>query len=348
MEERRLLLAVALSLLVLTAYQPAVPRRRPRRRGGRRQPPPPGSAPPRPAAAAAPAGPRRRPRRRRPGARRRRRPRAAGRGHRPRLAAWPSRNRGARLALLAARAVQGRARPARGDGARPRPGRSGPLDIETGDAALDARLRDALFRASAETLRSGAGHGGGSASAESRRRDARRRRRCAFEAQRLRWRRSACSVQRGGPPAPGRSSSGARGSATRRPRSARSRATSPPRRGPRSGRRSSASPRPDCRGAARGSTARALGRRREPVLHRALRAPGSGGGPSSRALRLAARRRRPAASRRRWPLELGRGGRARAPLRGAQGPPALCARPGHGLARGGARRGLDRPHRACR
>ena len=35
--------------------------------------------------------------------------------------------------------------PAQGSGARP-------LDVETGDAAVDARLRDALYRASSESL----------------------------------------------------------------------------------------------------------------------------------------------------------------------------------------------------
>jgi YidC/Oxa1 family membrane protein insertase len=149
MEERRLLLAVALSLLVLTAYQLLF------------APPP---APPRPAAAAASPH---------PGA-----TVAPGTALPPPSAAPPfaatpvpsvadSRerrvevqaedmtlaftNRGARLVSWRLE----RYRDARG---RPEemvqtvPGEPRPLDIETGDPALDERLREALFLPSTETL----------------------------------------------------------------------------------------------------------------------------------------------------------------------------------------------------
>jgi YidC/Oxa1 family membrane protein insertase len=146
MEERRLLLAVALSLLVLTAYQMLFPPPRP-------------SASPRPSVATAPAS---------PGAAaleaapapespaEARRPTLADERERrvevegPQLAAAFT-NRGARLLswrLLHHRDAQGRAEEmVQTSASGPRP-----LDLETGDAALDGTLRSALFVASPETL----------------------------------------------------------------------------------------------------------------------------------------------------------------------------------------------------
>jgi YidC/Oxa1 family membrane protein insertase len=149
MEERRLLLAVALSLLVLTAYSllfaPA---------------PPPASSPaPSAAAAASPAptgapsataGPAEAPETPTPA------PAVADEQER-RVEVQADEytvaftNRGARLVswtLSRYRDARGRPEemiPAQGAGVRP-------LDVETGDAALDARLREALFRPSADTL----------------------------------------------------------------------------------------------------------------------------------------------------------------------------------------------------
>ena len=148
MEERRLLLAVALSLLVLTAYSllfaPTPP------------PPTPAVGPSPAAAAAAPAVT----------------PPAAARAATPEAPALVPAvadererrvevvgpeysvaftNRGARLVswtLARYRDARGRPEemvPAQGAGVRP-------LDVETGDPALDARLRDALFQPSTESL----------------------------------------------------------------------------------------------------------------------------------------------------------------------------------------------------
>ena len=152
MEERRLLLAVALSLLVLTAYQllfraaaaaaararrgrpSARARRRPRRRR-------------RPRPRAAPAA-RRRPRRGRGHAGAARSP-TSGSGAsrcRARTSRVAFTNQGARLISWQLEHFRDARGPARGDGpdgARTAPR---PLDLETGDAEVDARLREALFR----------------------------------------------------------------------------------------------------------------------------------------------------------------------------------------------------------
>ena len=149
MDERRLLLAVALSLLVLTAYSLLFPAAPPQP-----QPPVPVAgqplATPAPAEAAAPAAAS-------PGA-----PSAAPV---PALADERERrvevtgsdftvafsNRGARLVSWTlgrykdARGAPEEMVPAAGAGIRP-------LDVETGTADVDARLREALFRASAETV----------------------------------------------------------------------------------------------------------------------------------------------------------------------------------------------------
>jgi YidC/Oxa1 family membrane protein insertase len=161
MEERRLLVAVALSLLVLTAYSllfaPAPPAPAPV--------PAPSAATP---AAMAPDVPGRSPARRAAGPVT---PEAAPRAIAPTKADERERrveataadytvaftNRGARVVswtLGRFRDARGQAEemvPATGPGVRP-------LDLETGDPDLDARLRDALFVPSAETLSvSGAG-----------------------------------------------------------------------------------------------------------------------------------------------------------------------------------------------
>ena len=156
MEERRLLLAVALSLLVLTGYQLLFP-----------PPPPPASPAPLPASTAAPAAAA-------PAAPSRPSPVAPS----PLPTALPSvaddrekrveldlpghslafTNRGARL--LSWRLLDfkdGRGRPEEmvqtiPDGPRP-------LDLETGDAEVDERLKQALFRPSAEKVSARAGGG---------------------------------------------------------------------------------------------------------------------------------------------------------------------------------------------
>ena len=148
MEERRLLLAVALSLVVLTAYSllfapaPTPP------------PPAPASSPALPAAA--PLAPAASPS---PAARAEVAPPAPSvadeRERRVEVSApeytVAFTNRGARLVswtLTRHRDAAGRPEemvPAQGAGVRP-------LDVETGDPALDERLREALFRPSAEAL----------------------------------------------------------------------------------------------------------------------------------------------------------------------------------------------------
>jgi YidC/Oxa1 family membrane protein insertase len=148
MEERRLLLAVALSLLVLTAYSllfaPAPPPA---------SPAPPVAAAPSPAPTGVPAaatGPAEAPETRAPS------PAVADEQERRvevRAGEYTVAftNRGARLVswtLSRYRDARGRPEemiPAQGAGVRP-------LDVETGDAALDARLREALFKPSAETV----------------------------------------------------------------------------------------------------------------------------------------------------------------------------------------------------
>jgi YidC/Oxa1 family membrane protein insertase len=148
MEERRLLLAVALSLLVLTAYSllfaPA--------------PPPPGAAPsPSPMTAAAPASPvasaaaSPAPAEAAPpvpamGDDRERRVEVTAREY-----ALAFTNRGARLvSWTLTRHLDERGRPEEMVPAAR--GAVRPLDLETGDAALDARLHEALFRPSAEMV----------------------------------------------------------------------------------------------------------------------------------------------------------------------------------------------------
>jgi YidC/Oxa1 family membrane protein insertase len=154
MEERRLLLAVALSLLVLTAYSllfpPAPPPPQPPVPAAGQPastPPPAEAAAPTAAAAGAPEAT--------PlptvGDERERRVEVAG----PDFTVAFS-NRGARLVswTLAryrdARGAPEEMVPAAGGGLRP-------LDVETGVADVDARLREALFRPSAESVQVAAG-----------------------------------------------------------------------------------------------------------------------------------------------------------------------------------------------
>ena len=148
MEERRLLLAVALSLLVLTAYSllfaPTPP------------PPTPAVGPSPAAAASVPAEAS--PAAARPSAPEAPAPVPAVADERERRVevvgpeySVAFTNRGARLVswtLARYRDARGRPEemvPAQGSGVRP-------LDVETGDPALDARLRDALFQPSTESL----------------------------------------------------------------------------------------------------------------------------------------------------------------------------------------------------
>jgi YidC/Oxa1 family membrane protein insertase len=149
MEERRLLVAVALSLLVLTAYSllfapspppVAAPSPSPTAVAA---PSPADSAPPAPVPAAAPEA---------------KAPAPAQADERERRVevqadeyAVAFTNRGARLVswtLARYRDARGRPEemiPAQGTGVRP-------LDVETGDPAVDTRLREALFKPSAEVL----------------------------------------------------------------------------------------------------------------------------------------------------------------------------------------------------
>ncbi|HSB62427.1 MAG TPA: membrane protein insertase YidC [Vicinamibacteria bacterium] len=150
MEERRLLMAVALSLLLLTAYSLLFPPARPSPTPSPRPPagsaavspaPPRESAPPERAreAAVVPAGP-------------------AVADERERRVEARSRelsvaftNRGARLvSWRLARFADGRGRPEEMVQAAPSGPR--PLDLETGDATVDGRLREALFKASSQSL----------------------------------------------------------------------------------------------------------------------------------------------------------------------------------------------------
>jgi YidC/Oxa1 family membrane protein insertase len=151
MEEKRLLLAVALSLLVLTAYQllfapPPKPRPSPTPAASLAPllPAPSPSLVPGPRPAAASPGPA-------PGAA----PVADDRERRvevqtPDIAVAFS-NRGARLlSWRLLHFADPRGRPE--EMVQAVAGGPRPLDLETGDAAVDARLKDALFKPSAETI----------------------------------------------------------------------------------------------------------------------------------------------------------------------------------------------------
>ena len=150
MEERRLLMAVALSLLLLTAYSLLFPPSRPSPTPTPSPRPTPSSAavaamPPlesaerRPEAAVVPAGPD-------VADERERRVEA-----RSRELSVAFTNRGARLvSWRLTRFADGRGRPEEMVQAAPSGPR--PLDLETGDATVDRRLREALFRASTESL----------------------------------------------------------------------------------------------------------------------------------------------------------------------------------------------------
>ena len=143
MEERRLLLAVALSLLVLTAYQLLVPPR-PTPRAS----PSPSPAAPRPAASA-PLEPRQ-PEPPAPSALvsddQERRVEVQG----PDITAAFT-NRGARLvSWRLTRFTDARGRPE--EMVESVVGGPRPLDLETGDKGVDERLREALFRSSTDTL----------------------------------------------------------------------------------------------------------------------------------------------------------------------------------------------------
>lgn len=150
MEERRLLLAVALSLLVLTAYQILFPPPRPQPRPGAPTPAAAGATPPAAAPDARALAPE---------------PPAPAATPVPAIADSQERrvevegqdvslaftNRGARLLawrLLAYR--DGRGRPE--DMVQTVPGGALPLDVETGDPGVDAALRQALFQATPERL----------------------------------------------------------------------------------------------------------------------------------------------------------------------------------------------------
>ncbi len=201
MDERRLLLAVALSLVVLTAYSllfapappPATPTPAPKPPAA--SAPPPGVvAPPAPVAEQPPAsGPTVTPASVEMADERERRVEVVAPSY---TVAFT--NRGARLVSWAlTRHLDDRGRPEEMVAARSTTVR--PLDVETGDAEIDARLRAALFRPSAEELRVGGEvpqelhfeYAGGGVSAE----------------KRLRFRASGLvavevSVRRGGQPLP--------------------------------------------------------------------------------------------------------------------------------------------------
>lgn len=145
MEERRLLLAVALSFLVITAYQvllapppPRGPRPTPRLSPAAAETPPPAppafTPPPAPVVVPSVAD------------ERERRVEVLG----PDLAVAFT-NRGARMVswrLTRFRDARGHAE----EMVQTVPGGPRPLDVETGDPAVDSQLREALFRSSAETV----------------------------------------------------------------------------------------------------------------------------------------------------------------------------------------------------
>jgi len=157
MEERRLLLAVALSLLVLTAYSllfpPAPQPQPPAPPAGAATPGTTASAPPAEAAPRAEASPAAAPAAPVPAVAdaRERRVEVSGADYSVAFS-----NKGARLVSWTlsrykdARGTPEEMVPAAGQAVRP-------LDVETGIAAVDARLKEALFRASAETLQVAAG-----------------------------------------------------------------------------------------------------------------------------------------------------------------------------------------------
>jgi YidC/Oxa1 family membrane protein insertase len=157
MEERRLLLALALSLLVMTAYSllfPPAPKPREAGKaapGASASPSPSTQAPapaesPRPAPSAPPPV-----------------PELADGAERRVEVTGPDltvafTNRGARLLTWGLpRFPDKRGRPE--DLVRAAPGGPRPLDVETEDPAVDAKLKDALFRPSTEALALGAGPG---------------------------------------------------------------------------------------------------------------------------------------------------------------------------------------------
>jgi YidC/Oxa1 family membrane protein insertase len=169
MEERRLLIAVALSLLVLTAYQMLfAPRPAPAPAPGAAASPagaasPSPAAPPSPLASPAPA----RPAGAAAAAKASAVKGARGAAPAPAPAVQDERERRVEVAtpdLVAAFSNRGAAlvswRLARYEDARGRPeemvfatsGGPRPLALETGDVALDAQLREALYKPSAETL----------------------------------------------------------------------------------------------------------------------------------------------------------------------------------------------------
>jgi YidC/Oxa1 family membrane protein insertase len=154
MEERRLLLAVALSLLVLTAYSMLFPPRPPTPRPSPSvSQPEPGGAPPaaavgEPGPSPSPVSP--------PPEEARPRPQVADEKERRVEVYTPTAsiaftNRGARLlSWQLTRFKDGRGQAE--EIVQAVTGGPRPLDIETGDAALDALLREALFRPSSEAV----------------------------------------------------------------------------------------------------------------------------------------------------------------------------------------------------
>ena len=232
MEERRLLLAVALSLLVLTAYQllfapsppaaggrPPAPAARPRRLGARAAPGlGPGAAPAAPAARPPPPCPRSRT------------PGSGASRSRPRTPPWPSRT----AARASSRGGSTRYRDARGrpeEMVQTAPGGPRPLDIETGDPALDERLREALFLPSAEHAGPARARRRRRSRSATRRATSRRRRPCASSARGTWWSVARVRPARG----PGAARQGHLGPRRRQPHGrgdARCRATRRPRRWP--------------------------------------------------------------------------------------------------------------------
>ena len=303
MEERRLLLAVALSLLVLTAYSMLFPPAAGRGRSAGAPAPAASPAPAPPPAAVAGARPRRPRRRAAPPAPRSPTRRSGGSRWSRRRAPIAFTNRGARLlSWQLARFKDQRGHPE--EMVQAVAGGPRPLDLETGrPGARRAAQGSALPGLGGD--RSGAG--------------ARARRSCASSSPTARSRPRRASPSRRGKPlvevsarvsrqGPGPAPQDPLGprdrQSHRRPRR-RSRATSRPRAWPSS---ASGVERPPT---AKLTEAKTLGRgavggRREPLLRRALRAARGPGGAEVRPVALAAARGRKAAARRR------RGHRSRA------------------------------------
>ncbi len=327
MEERRLLLAVALSLLVLTAYSllfPPAPRppRRSRRRGRPPAPPEPGSAGAQ-STRAAPShpGPRPVPA---PGHGRERAEGRSGRtrpGHRVHEPRGPPR-------VLAAAPLPGHAGPRRGDGAAPPPAVPGRSTSRPASPAWIARLRDGALQALGGDPDACGPSGPAHRCASTSRTVRSRRRRSFILPPAATWSRCGCPCAGGARSCRCKLLWGP-GSATRRRRRARGPGVPARRKGSPSRRRGGARSRGQARDESDAGR-RPLGRGGEPLLRCAVRAPGGIGTAEVRPVPLS-----PGGGREDGDGAGGgdrprRAPGARPPLRGPQGLPRAGAVPATG------------------